>query len=376
MKISQKDLCTGCSACAATCPVGAINMLLNEEGFYEPQIDNNTCINCKKCIIVCPSNCNDKYHMIDTFYGWHRRSAERDTSSSGGVFRALSDKVLSDGGIIYAATFSHDYKDVFFMDSDHIDIINLQKSKYIVSNPDGIFGNIKEMLVSKRKVLFCAAPCQIAGFMKYLGNERYDNLITVDFVCGGMPSVAFWHEHVDYLEEKYNSSIDYVDFRSKKNGWGKLYLDIRFKNGKKRICREYVDSYYNCFMSGHVSVRRTCLQCKFHDLHYSDITVADFWGYRNAGINMSKEGLSLILVNTELGLLTVNQSDMLEKCQLNPQYAMYAIEKLNTSETELKNRADFFSLAKVIGFEKAAKKLYPPTVYRHLLKFLKNRIGL
>lgn len=376
MKISQNDMCTGCSACSSSCPVGAIKMYLNEEGFYEPQVDTGNCINCRKCINVCPSNRNDGIHMLQAFYGWNKGKEERDTSSSGGAFRALADKILSDGGIIYAAVFSDNYRDVYFMDSDHKNIRDLQKSKYIVSNPEGIFPAIKEMVVTGRKVLFCAAPCQIAGFVSYLGHKRYDNLVTVDFVCGGMPSAVFWHEHVDYLEEKYNSKISHVDFRSKKKGWGKLYFEIRFTNGKRRVCREYIDSYYNCFMSGHVSVRETCLHCKFHDAHYSDITIADFWGYRAAGIEKSKEGISLILVNTKDGLFLINQADGLERYPLDTKYAMYAVGPLAPSETELKNREEFFSMAKTEGFEKVAVKLYPPTVYRHILKFLNNKIGL
>lgn len=49
-----KQECCGCTACYAICPVHAINMYIDEEGFEYPQIDNAKCITCYKCIQVCP----------------------------------------------------------------------------------------------------------------------------------------------------------------------------------------------------------------------------------------------------------------------------------------------------------------------------------
>ena len=50
---SKKENCCGCSACYATCPVGAISMVADEKGFRYPQIDEKKCIRCQKCILVC-----------------------------------------------------------------------------------------------------------------------------------------------------------------------------------------------------------------------------------------------------------------------------------------------------------------------------------
>ena len=49
-----KEECCGCSACYAICPVKAIRMEEDEEGFGYPLIDEHICLNCKKCIMVCP----------------------------------------------------------------------------------------------------------------------------------------------------------------------------------------------------------------------------------------------------------------------------------------------------------------------------------
>lgn len=45
--------CCGCSACYAICPVYAISMEPDEEGFLYPTVDAGKCIRCYRCISVC-----------------------------------------------------------------------------------------------------------------------------------------------------------------------------------------------------------------------------------------------------------------------------------------------------------------------------------
>ena len=62
--------------------------------------------------------------------------------------------------------------------------------------------------------------------------------------------------------------------------------------------------YYSLFADD-ISLRQSCYDCKFKSFErISDISLADFWGYRkgpaeNFGDN---KGVSLILINTQKGL--------------------------------------------------------------------------
>lgn len=49
----DKFECCGCSACYSICPVNAINMVQDEEGFLYPLIFDDKCIRCKACVSVC-----------------------------------------------------------------------------------------------------------------------------------------------------------------------------------------------------------------------------------------------------------------------------------------------------------------------------------
>lgn len=50
----RKEECCGCTACYAVCPKGTIFMIVDEEGFEYPRIDEKKCIRCFRCIKVCP----------------------------------------------------------------------------------------------------------------------------------------------------------------------------------------------------------------------------------------------------------------------------------------------------------------------------------
>lgn len=49
----KKENCCGCSACYAICPVSAIAMKADDEGFLYPVINADICIRCCKCLSVC-----------------------------------------------------------------------------------------------------------------------------------------------------------------------------------------------------------------------------------------------------------------------------------------------------------------------------------
>ena len=57
----DRSECCGCTACRAACPLDAISMLPDEEGFEYPAVDAAVCIGCGKCVAICPF----KKHVIE-----------------------------------------------------------------------------------------------------------------------------------------------------------------------------------------------------------------------------------------------------------------------------------------------------------------------
>lgn len=54
IKISNKEACCGCEACAQKCPKSCITMEFDEQGFLYPIVEESQCIDCGLCESVCP----------------------------------------------------------------------------------------------------------------------------------------------------------------------------------------------------------------------------------------------------------------------------------------------------------------------------------
>ena len=226
--------CTGCAACADSCPTGALHMSLNADGFYIPVLQEEKCVGCEKCIKVCPM-LSDSGEVGERhyFYAWNRDENVRAASSSGGIFSALAESVLTDDGVVFGASYAEDYKSVYMTSTAKSSLEALRVSKYVQSNAEGVYKEMEAALKEGKRVLFVGSPCQAAAARNILGYQ-WDKLTIVDFLCGGFPSVNCYAQYMDWLEKKYGAKICSVNFRDKsKTGWVSSGIRVKFENGKE-----------------------------------------------------------------------------------------------------------------------------------------------
>lgn len=290
--------CTNCGACVSRCPVDAISVK-KDVLFYEIEVLPN-CIDCGACIKICPENtvtaigCNPS----SAYGGVHKDDDVVKKSSSGGFFSALSEYVVSSGGVVYGAVYDETHRFVIVGSTDTHTLDDIRRSKYTESLVGNSFRDIKTALRKEKNVLFCGTPCQVAGLKCYLG-EEYSNLITCDFVCGGLASHKLYQERLDQLEKENHATITSVNFRAKVLGWGEYTIEYMFDNGKKVDNAASLDPYFWSFLN-RKSIRENCYDCSFVGRHFSDFTIADFWQYKElSSLPDNKKGLSLVGVNTE-----------------------------------------------------------------------------
>lgn len=302
INITDKTQCTGCRACEQLCPVGAISMQEDTEGFIFPSVNAEQCIKCGKCTRQC--------HMInmpvktpvenEQFYAC--KSLDENTvmqSSSGGMFSVLAEHIIEKGGAVFGAAFGENFKVEHFCADNVSDLQKLRGSKYVASDTLDTFTQAKNLLDSGKYVLYSGSPCHIAGLRAFL-NKDYDKLLTVDIICHGTPSYKIFSKYLGWLRNKMDGEIDSIYFRTKKKGW-KHNLLVKSKN--KTYLRNYgTDPYYNAFHKGYIC-RESCYKCPYADSdRVGDITLGDFWGIELAHPEfVSPNGVSVVSVNTEKG---------------------------------------------------------------------------
>lgn len=298
----KKEECCGCSACAQACPKNAISMVEDEKGFLYPSIDMKLCVNCGICDRVCGFTVD--YAQFDSMPKIlavkHKKDIVRDTSTSGGMFTALADEILSAGGTIYGAKYDEKFRVIHARATD-VDGYKLFKgSKYVQSDVLITYQQAKTDLQQGKKVLYSGTPCQIAGLKAYLGKDN-DNLITVDLLCHGVPSPRIWREFISLIEKKAKAAVSSVNFRDKSNGWSKSgRLVFTYPTRKSHIWGE---NSFNTLFLKNLILRESCYNCKFRSYtRVSDITLADFWGIQTVSPDFFDEkGVSLVMINSKKG---------------------------------------------------------------------------
>ena len=350
LRITEKGNCCGCAACVWACPKRCIRLVGDEEGFLYPTVDETKCVECGKCLKVCPMRqASESKAPVGVYAAANPDEEVRLKSSSGGVFSLLAEYVIKQGGVVFGAAFNERLEVVHLYAETMEGLAAFRGSKYVQSRIGTSYQDAESFLKSGRKVLFSCTPCQIAGLKSYLGKE-YPCLLTVDFVCHGVPSPGIFKE---YLEAQ-PSPVTWVNFRDKRSGWKNFSITLETSAGEKSEVF-YNDEYMQGFLSN-VFLRPSCYRCRFRTGRSgSDITLGDFWGIDKLRPEIDDDkGLSLVIANNK-------DADSLLKtlgCSLTEMPLEDAVKynpSINTSVAMPSHRSLFFLTKKWLGLRTALR---------------------
>lgn len=294
--------CTGCEACYNICPVNAISMDEDSQGFLQAQIKESACIKCGQCEDVCPVLSQRTFDevSIPRCFAVIADDETRFKSSSGGAFWGFAQKVINEGGVVIGAALDSELAIRHIAVETINDLLKIQKSKYAQSRLGSVYQDMEHALQSGKTVLFSGCPCEVAGINAYFGTNN-SNLITVDILCHGVPSQKMLKESLEATIGL--KSVKSIDFRDKNYGWECLGMTLTLNdNSKQRFT--YDESRYAQGFHSNMSLRPSCYDCKFCDLpRCGDITIGDFWNIADYDVNLDdKKGTSAVLVNTDKGV--------------------------------------------------------------------------
>lgn len=299
----EKEKCCGCSACVNICNFNAISMKEDKEGFMYPEINSQMCCHCKACEKVCPVlNLDEKEVKEPDAYAISSNKKEiLLKSSSGGVFSHLANYVLEQGGIVFGAAFSSVIEVQHKAVANKKDLIFLCGSKYVQSDINQSFRFCRDLLRDNKLVLFTGTPCQIAGLNQFL-NKKYDNLLTMEVICHGVPSPKVLKKYIKNIEKKKRKKVSSIGFRNKETGWENYSVQYRYEDESIDIIKHQDDLYNKVFLSNQ-ALRNSCYNCCFKQgQSKADITCGDFWGIQNVVPQMAdNNGVSLVLCHNDKG---------------------------------------------------------------------------
>lgn len=317
IRLASPDSCTGCGACVQSCCKEAISMVEDRDGFLRPHIDEKRCVECHKCEHVCPiiSSIAIPQNFETRAYAAINTDEEiRMQSSSGGTFYALAKWTIKHRGIVFGAKFvgihlQHDCSDKLE------DIYPFMGSKYIQSDVADSYKKVETYLLQDRFVLYSGTPCQIAGLKRFL-HKDYQNLITVDLLCHGVPSPSIWEKYISRQMKKLKAqSICDIRFRTKRK---EVKTPVNFYFyflyiGEDGLCHEFGEdchkNLYFAYFLRHL-FRPSCYHCYFRSLEASqaDFTIGDCWNVNENHPKMSDgQGISTLILHTNKASKILNE---------------------------------------------------------------------
>ena len=311
--LQEKSNCCGCEACVQVCPKHCIDFLQDNEGFFYPKVNVEACINCGLCDKVCPIlNVYEEHKPQEVLAAVNKNDIVRSESSSGGIFTVLSSDIISSGGAVFGVRFNERWQAVF----DYADTIDkvaaFRGSKYLQARIGNSFTQCKTLLDTGRMVLFSGTPCQIAALNHFL-RKPYSNLLTVDFICHGVPSPKVWNQYLEEVIDAGKNAISDVKFRNKKNGLASFGLSLGYdkKNKILSLCSPITKNAFMKAFLTNLILRPSCHFCPAKNgRSHSDITIADFWGIDKIAPEIDDDkGTSLVMIHTEKGAKLWERND-------------------------------------------------------------------
>lgn len=293
-------------------------------------------------------------------------------SRSGGIFTALSDLVIANGGVVYGCILDDKFNAIHVRAETFETRDKMRGSKYVQSKIGDCFRSVKKDLCDNKIVIFSGTSCQISG-LKYFLQKDYNNLICVDILCHGTPSPMVFHKYLDYI-----GNVESVDFRNKKDfGWKEHIETINTVNGKINS-KIWTNIFYNLS-----ATRPVCYQCLYKSVkHPGDITIGDYWGIEKAAPEFDdNKGTSLVFINNSKGSeifekikdIIIYKETKLEDSMQRPLVSPYPRPKNREKFWNDFNKYDFSYIARKYGGkltlgDRIIRKI--KNMVKRLLKFL------
>lgn len=295
--------------CSARCPVEAIHMAWDEQGFYRPQLDQSRCVDCGLCQQVCyryDQEVRVEHNPLQSMSAINRDEETLYHASSGAVSIELMRECLRQGYVVVGVAYDYvQDKAVTKIAKTESELLSFRGSKYFQSETEPCFREILQDATDQKYAIF-GTPCQIYGFYQLLAatpNQK-ERFLLVDIFCHGCPSKQVWDSYVVQMKQKLDcDTFQSIQFRSKARGWHEFTFS--FETEKKMYhTKKTTNHFYDLFFSRQV-LNEACYACKMRSsLAYTDVRLGDFWGHR---YDADRKGVSCVVVKTPAGQAMVEK---------------------------------------------------------------------
>lgn len=371
--LAELYACTSCQVCSAVCPVEAISIELNDEGFFRPLVDENICIGCQRCTKYCykfdeeviGSDIN-KLSKIKHYAAVTNDKKLLRKTSSGGIASEIASYLYDIGYNVVGVSYNvqKDYPE-HYIAQDKSELPLFRGSKYIHANNEKALKEVlKEAKANGEKYAFFGLPCEVYAIEKFSrANNIRDQFVLIDLYCHGVPSYLIWRKYLDELKKDKDLSKVYsnVNFRSKlRSSWGEFRIEFQNNSKQTTYLSKNNDPFFELFFSNQL-LNDSCSNCHLRgNLSYCDIRVGDFWGPKYI---LNRDGYSIVSANSNMGLEIINSLEgkiSLSKCDAEEFAPYQSLFNIYQPDQTLRN-----NLLEMLGDDKIRLQEIVDYYYQH-----------
>ena len=371
--ITKKQDCCGCTACSNVCSKNAIKMVADAEGFLYPKINADLCNNCGLCEKVCPiiNKVNETVTKQHGYVVQNKDSKVLKESTSGGAFTAIAEYVIKKGGIVFGAAFDNDFRVIHTSAESVSDLRKFRNSKYVQSDPNDTFRQVRSILKTGRLVCYSGTPCQIEGLKSFLIND-YENLITIDVVCHAVPSPLIWEKYKSLFTDE--GGITKAAFRDKTH-YGYEYSQMAMDTKKQHYHQGVeTDPFLRAFFSD-LSDRPSCYSCAFKKRYReSDVTIWDCFEPDKFDKKLDNNaGVTRILTHSDKGVKMISGIlDSFYYTKVSADKLVEGVNEMYHSVSMNPRRKEFFVDAQSMENRAFFEKYFPDTPKVKVERFVRH----
>lgn len=374
IRLNEKKDCCGCGGCSNACPVHCIQMKADAEGFLYPEVDETACIECGLCERVCPvlRAGEDVPFPQAAYLLQYKNEKVRRQSTSGGAFTAIARYVLDRGGIVYGAAFDDRLRVHHTSAVSPKGLQIFRNSKYVQSDTEKTFTQVRDHLRAGRLVCYSGTPCQIEGLLSFLEpsgtegsrSELLDHLVTVDVVCHAVPSPLVWARYLEMQRDKLGTEIADAKFRDKHFGYNYSTMTLLDESGEERYVQGIdTDQMLRAFFSN-ICDRPSCYECAFKKRYRkSDFTIWDCYPVYAFDKKLDDDrGTSRVLIHSEKGRRIFEE--VRQRCrvlEVEPDRLTAGVKEMFHSVDGNPRREEFFEDAACMEARTFFNKYFPMT---------------
>lgn len=313
--IVEKNLCTGCGACAGAFPE-LIRMVEDAEHGRRPVVHPSEAGKkaAQEAIGSCAGPGSDWARLplrdeidadwgpvLTAWEGWAEDPEIRYRGSSGGAVTALGLYALEyeyAGGVVHVAARKDDPRlNETVISRNRAEILRGAGSRYAQASPAEALARIK---AGDKKVVFVGKPCDVAAVNKAMQSDReleQKIALTIAIFCAGAPNLTATKALLDRLGVPERATLS--DLRYRGRGWPGMmqatWIEANGDTGESEAIS------YSAGWGGILQAHRRwrCRVCADHTGAFADISVGDPWHAPPDGDEDA--GRSLVIARTPRG---------------------------------------------------------------------------